>query len=140
MCRPRELAVPGDDYNLFSRKVMGYASVDHMRAELCVQALDQTAHRRGVSKNTFKGLILHSDRGVHLFRSTCAGYGILQSMSNKGDCYDNAQHLHKAWRSAFAYGAMKKIAPVAPNPAYAREKVAPRSCEKKTPPIGMAML
>lgn len=80
--------------DLFSRKVVGYASADHMRAALCVEALNQAVRRRGVSKDTFKGLILHSDRGVQfaadVFRGACDRYGIVQSMSGKGDCYDNA--------------------------------------------------
>ncbi|MEM9110130.1 MAG: IS3 family transposase, partial [Planctomycetota bacterium] len=80
--------------DLFSRKVVGYASANHMRAELCVEALNQAVRRRGVPHDVFKGLIMHSDRGVQyaadLFRGACEGYGILQSMSNKGDCYDNA--------------------------------------------------
>jgi transposase InsO family protein len=80
--------------DLFSRKVVGYASADHMRAELCIEALKQAVRRRGLHKDTFRGLILHSDRGVQYaadaFRAACQGYGILQSMSGKGDCYDNA--------------------------------------------------
>jgi len=41
-----------------------------------------------------KGLIFHSDRGVqyasHIFRLTLANNGFKQSMSRKGDVYDNA--------------------------------------------------
>lgn len=86
--------------DLFSRKIVGYASADHMRSELCIEALDQTVRKRGVPLDTFRdtfrgrGLILHSDRGVQYaadaFGHACEGYGILQSMSGKGDCYDNA--------------------------------------------------
>ena len=76
--------------DLFSRKVVGYASADHMRAELCIEALDQAVRKRG----RHDGLILHSDRGVQFaadaFRAACTGHGIIQSMSGKGDCYDNA--------------------------------------------------
>jgi len=76
--------------DLFSRKIVGYASADHMRSELCVEALDQAVRRRG----RHEGLVLHSDRGVQYaadaFRHACEGYGIVQSMSGKGDCYDNA--------------------------------------------------
>ena len=76
--------------DLFSRKIVGYASSDHMRAELCIEALDQAIRKRGRHER----LILHSDRGVQFaadaFRAACDGYGILQSMSGKGDCYDNA--------------------------------------------------
>lgn len=91
--------------DLFSRKVVGYAQADHMRAELCVEALENAVRDRG----PVKGLILHSDRGVQFasieFRETCRRRGIIQSMSDKGDCYDNAvaesffgtlktEHLH----------------------------------------------
>lgn len=91
--------------DLFSRKVVGYAQADHMRAELCVEALESAARQRGPGD----GLILHSDRGVQFasaeFRAACRQRGIVQSMSNRGDCYDNAvaesffgtlktEHLH----------------------------------------------
>jgi transposase InsO family protein len=40
------------------------------------------------------GVILHSDRGSQYtsagFRNTLAYYGFIQSMSGKGNCYDNA--------------------------------------------------
>jgi len=95
--------------DLFSRKVVGYAQADHMRAELCVEALENAARERGPIKGMFRGLILHSDRGVQFasaeFRAACRRHGIVQSMSDKGDCYDNAvaesffgtlktEHLH----------------------------------------------
>ena len=82
--------------DLFSRKVVGYASSDRMRATLCVEALDQAVRRRGMPLEALRdrGLVLHSDRGVQYasdrFREACERYGILQSMSGKGDCYDNA--------------------------------------------------
>lgn len=76
--------------DLFSRKIVGYASGDRMGAPLCIEALEQAVRRRG----RHEGLILHSDRGVQYaadaFGHVCAGYGIVQSMSGKGDCYDNA--------------------------------------------------
>ena len=41
-----------------------------------------------------RGLIFHSDRGSQYasddFRRLLAGHGIVQSMSRKGDCWDNA--------------------------------------------------
>ncbi|GLG06371.1 hypothetical protein Selli1_35450 [Sellimonas catena] len=40
-----------------------------------------------------KGLIFHSDQGCNInipfFRSTLKDHGIIQSMSRKGNCYDN---------------------------------------------------
>lgn len=41
--------------DLFSRKVVGYAQADHMRAELCVEAVESAARQRG----KLDGLILH---------------------------------------------------------------------------------
>ena len=41
-----------------------------------------------------RGLLFHSDRGVQYcalaFRRTAGGHGIRQSMSRKGNCWDNA--------------------------------------------------
>ena len=41
-----------------------------------------------------KGLMIHSDRGVQYasqdFRTCLKDYGFIQSMSRKGDCWDNA--------------------------------------------------
>ena len=41
-----------------------------------------------------RGLVLHTDRGVQYcataFRTLTADCGIVQSMSRKGDCWDNA--------------------------------------------------
>ena len=76
--------------DLFSRKAVGWSMADHLRAELAIDALDMAvAHR-----NPLKGLIFHSDRGVQYassdFRDKTNAYGIIQSMSRKGNCWDNA--------------------------------------------------
>ena len=76
--------------DLFSRKVVGWAVADRLDAALSVQALrDALAKRRPDA-----GLVFHSDRGVEFaaqaFREQLAAAGALQSMSRKGDCWDNA--------------------------------------------------
>jgi transposase InsO family protein len=77
--------------DLFSRKVIGYATADHMRTELVVSAL-QMAIGRG--RKIVGEIWLHSDRGVQfsseMFREILKLVGIEQSMSRKGDCWDNA--------------------------------------------------
>jgi transposase InsO family protein len=77
--------------DLFSRKVIGYAMADHLRTELVVNAL-QMAIGRG--RNIVGEIWLHSDRGVQFtseqFRDVLNLVGIEQSMSRKGDCWDNA--------------------------------------------------
>jgi transposase InsO family protein len=65
---------------------------DHLRAELCVDALVMAIRRHGAPP---RGLIQHSDRGVvqyasEPYRAVLERHGIVQSMSRKGDCLDNA--------------------------------------------------
>jgi transposase InsO family protein len=76
--------------DLASRRIVGWAMADHLRAELCVDALDMAVRHRKPGR----GLLHHSDRGVQY---ACAAYqAILEkhrmtaSMSRKGDCHDNA--------------------------------------------------
>jgi transposase InsO family protein len=77
--------------DLFSRKVIGYAMADHMKTELIISALQMVIGR---GRNIAKGIYLHSDRGVqfsaHDFHQVLNLVGIEQSMSRKGDCWDNA--------------------------------------------------
>lgn len=76
--------------DLCSRKVVGWAMADHLRAELCTEALDMALKRRRPDE----GLIHHSDRGVQYacgdYRDLLRSQGIECSMSRRGDCYDNA--------------------------------------------------
>ena len=76
--------------DLASRKVVGWALAEHMRAELVVDALDMAfTHRRPAA-----GAIFHSDRGCQY---TSADYGtfarangVVLSVGRKGECWDNA--------------------------------------------------
>jgi putative transposase len=75
----------------FSRKVVGWAMEDHLRAELALGALDMALKSRMVVRH---GLVHHSDRGVQY---ACGNYiarlehaGIQPSMSRVGCPYDNA--------------------------------------------------
>ena len=76
--------------DLFSRRVIGWAMANHLRAELAVSALQiAVRHRRPP-----RGMIHHSDRGVQYasrdYRAFLRRHGIECSMSRKGDCWDNA--------------------------------------------------
>lgn len=76
--------------DLFSRKVVGLAMGGRMDVYLLERALRQAMLHRAPSK----GLIHHSDRGSQytseVFERLTANYGIMLSMSSKGNCYDNA--------------------------------------------------
>jgi transposase InsO family protein len=77
--------------DLFSRKVIGYSMADNMRTEFVVDALKMAIGR---GRKLTGDIWLHSDRGVQFsssqFRDILDLVGIEQSMSRKGDCYDNA--------------------------------------------------
>lgn len=76
--------------DLFSRKVVGWALGDHLDAELSTLALRRALARRAPSA----GLLFHSDRGMEfaarVFREVLREANMLQSMSRKGNCWDNA--------------------------------------------------
>jgi transposase InsO family protein len=73
-----------------TRKILGWSLADHMRTELVTGAL-KMALGRG---NPPKGLLIHSDRGSQYasedYRALIAKNGLIQSMSRKGNCWDNA--------------------------------------------------
>jgi transposase InsO family protein len=80
----------------FSRKVVGWAMADHLRAELALAALEMALAQRAVTPG---GLIHHSDRGVQY---ACGDYierlekaGIQPSMSRAGCPWDNA--MAESW-------------------------------------------
>jgi transposase InsO family protein len=76
--------------DLHSRKIVGWSMYSRMTSDLVVQALMMAV----IGRRPPKGLIFHSDRGSqycsHVFRKWTQWYGIRQSMSRKGDCWNNA--------------------------------------------------
>ena len=76
--------------DLCSRRIVGWAISRKIDAQLALAALDQAVALRDPNP----GLIIHSDRGSqfasHAFRKRLHECQFLQSMSRKGNCYDNA--------------------------------------------------
>ena len=76
--------------DLYSRKIVGWAMANHMRAELVNDALLMAIWKRKPPK----GLIWHTDRGSQYasdsHRKILRDHKIIQSMSRKGNCWDNA--------------------------------------------------
>ena len=74
-----------------TRRIIGWSLSLEMTRELIISALEK-ALRKGLVK---AGAIIHSDRGSqyasHGFRELLQQNGFRQSMSAKGNCYDNAQ-------------------------------------------------
>jgi transposase InsO family protein len=79
--------------DLADRAVVGWTLSRTMHAQCTViEALKQAIYKRGIKPNS--ALMFHSDRGVQYacddFRALLARYQITQSMSRKGNCWDNA--------------------------------------------------
>ena len=76
--------------DLYSRRVVGWATGDSLETPLVTRALERAIALRG----TAPGLIHHSDRGCQYasrnYREKLTQSGITCSMSRKGNCYDNA--------------------------------------------------
>ncbi len=76
--------------DLYSRKIIGWALRERLGKELVIAALDMALKQRKISAD----LLLHSDRGSQyascLYQLLLLKYGIICSMSRKGNCWDNA--------------------------------------------------
>ena len=76
--------------DLGSRAVVGWSVAESMEEKLTLTALESALQRRSPPQ----GLIHHSDRGVHYashaFQRLLSDNGVVQSMSRRGNCWDNA--------------------------------------------------
>jgi len=92
---------------LFNREIIGYSLSNRLTTETTVTpALDMAVlHRQPPG-----GVILHSDRGVQYaskeFRKKLKSHNMIQSMSGKGNCYDNAvtETFFKTLKTEWIYG------------------------------------
>lgn len=76
--------------DLSTRRVVGWATGSTLATALPLAALNRALSLRQPSP----GLVHHTDRGTQYaseeYRSVLARSGVVQSMSRKGDCWDNA--------------------------------------------------
>jgi len=76
--------------DLCNREVIGWSFENNMKTLMVIAALKRALNKRGYPK----GVIFHSDRGVQYackdFRDFIEEIEFKQSMSRKGNCYDNA--------------------------------------------------
>jgi putative transposase len=95
--------------DLGSRRVVGWSMSERMKAKLVCDALTMAYWQRKPPP----GLIMHSDRGVQYagdeHRKLIAKYRMVQSMSRKGNCWDNSpmesffKTLKVEWVNRFRY-------------------------------------
>lgn len=85
--------------DLFNREVIGWSLKPRMTADIVTDALTMAWFRRKPAA----GLIHHSDRGSqyasHVFQVKLKEYGMICSMSRKGNCWDNAPT--ESWFGSF---------------------------------------
>lgn len=76
--------------DLYKRKIIGWSCSTNPDSQLTIQALRMAYESRGFPK----GVMFHSDQGCHYtsraFRHQLAHYQTKQSMSRRGNCWDNA--------------------------------------------------
>jgi transposase InsO family protein len=96
--------------DLYSRKIVGWSMAPNMPAELVCSAMQLAIAQRQPPP----GLIAHSDRGSQYasasYRALLARNDMQQSMSRKGNCWDNAVmerfflslKMERVWRRDYA--------------------------------------
>jgi len=93
--------------DLYDRKVIGWSLSKTMSTQRTSLAAWKMAIR---NRPVQKGLIFHSDRGVQYaskkFTNTIESYGVIRSMSRKGNCWDNAvaESFFKSLKTELIYG------------------------------------
>ena len=91
--------------DLYSRKVVGWSMDDTMKVSLVNDALNMALKHR----NPPKGLVWHTDRGSqyasYSHKDLLQQHHIIQSMSRKGNCWDNAvaESFFKSLKSELVY-------------------------------------
>jgi putative transposase len=74
----------------FNREVIGYATAEHMRTDLVIDALQMAARNHQLQP----GCVFHSDHGSQYtsgeFRATLKGLDMRPSLGRTGICFDNA--------------------------------------------------
>lgn len=85
--------------DLFNREVVGWSLKPRMTADIVTDALTMAWFR----KKPAAGVMHHSDRGSQyaskLFQDKLKEYGMICSMSRKGNCWDNAPS--ESWFNSF---------------------------------------
>lgn len=93
--------------DLYDRKVIGWSQSSTMAASDTILKALQLAIKNRKPRN---GTIFHSDRGVQYtstaVRNVIASHGMKQSMSRKGNCWDNAvaENFFKSPKTELIYG------------------------------------
>jgi len=76
--------------DIASGEIVGWSTSPHLQMDIVMKTLDSLKNNLG----SLKDVMIHSDQGFHYtnpeYISTVAELGMIQSMSRKGNCIDNA--------------------------------------------------
>lgn len=96
--------------DLCSKKILGWSVSHRIDTDLLLKAFWMAWRLR----RPLKGLMFHSDRGVQYcskrFRNVLRSLGVIQSMSRKGNCWDNAcsESFFKTLKTEWFYDILFK--------------------------------
>lgn len=100
--------------DLFSRKVVGWALSERADSALVIKAMDHAYQQRACPTN----ILFHSDQGSQYssrkFRQQLWRYRIKQSMSRRGNCWDNSpmerlfRSLKSEWVPSIGYSSKSR--------------------------------
>ena len=80
--------------DLYSRQAVGWQLSERIDRRLVCDTLQAALVTRGLTKEQVNGLMVHSDQGIQYAskdsRKLIAHYHLTQSMSRRGNCWDNA--------------------------------------------------
>jgi transposase InsO family protein len=84
--------------DLYSREIVGWHLSRHLGAQIVIKALAKAVQQH----NPPSGVVFHSDQGIEYANYALAAvlhnHGFAQSMSRRGNCYDNA-HMESFFHS-----------------------------------------
>ena len=121
-CRPRGFLYLAVVIDAFSRRVVGWAMANHLRAELVLDALEMALASGGRGRHPPH----RSGQPIHLvaFGKRCREAGVRPSMGSVGDAYDNAlaERFFATWKASCssAAGSPRKPRPAWPASASSR--------------------
>ncbi len=91
--------------DLFSRMVVGWDISGDLGAGMVLNALNRAVKSRGLQS----GAMIHTDQGIQYasdaFREALRRHGFVQSMSRRGNCWDNAvaESFFRIYKTELAY-------------------------------------
>ena len=105
----------------FTKQILAYVVSDSLKEDFVLETVNQLIDKHGISLHA--GTIVHSDQGAHYtcvkFIQILSDKGLRQSMSRRGNCWDNApqesffghmkDHIRLQLKQATEFSQVQKI-------------------------------